>query len=171
MPLRVDNKTQLIIEGTTNINSFSCETYFESGLTPVKATSVSKNKLNFGAKISFRVESIDCKQEQMNRDLHKTLKSDQYPNINIELISIDLEENGKDLKGSGLMNIEVGGVNKPFRIAIQKVLRTENLIAFEGEKTLSMRVFDLDPPKAMFGLIKVNEQINIKFHLRLVRLD
>ena len=44
-----------------------------------------------------------------------------------------------------------------------------NKITIEGEHSLNMRDYDIDPPTAMLGTIKVGEIITIKYTLVLTK--
>lgn len=42
---------------------------------------------------------------------------------------------------------------------------TSNGIAFKGNKKLKMTDFNMEPPKAMFGILKADDDVTVSFNV------
>jgi hypothetical protein len=172
----IEEGSRLYIKGTSNVNSFTCDC-----LDRWQAQTVELE--NNGTKAAFKntllqitTKKLDCHNGKIDQDLQKALKAHIFPFIKIELL--ETTQDGNALKGntSSWTNVQakvrmtIAGVTKN-QILQGKIRKTDpNRISLNGEKALKMSDFGVDPPEAMFGLIKVNDDITIHFELN-VRVE
>lgn len=169
--------SKLFFKGTSNINTFSCdcENYTHSGTVRL-SESPSGNWIFDNAKLSVAIASFDCGHSGINRDMGKALKSDVYPNIVISLKEIVNNpalrslQPGTEKALHAVVDISLSGVTRqhPLNISVKEIKRDQFRIT--GEKTLYMTDFGVAPPTALFGLVKVNDVINISLDLELTAL-
>ena len=156
--------SKLRINGTSNVNDFEC--IYEDEIEPdtlthniqVQDTSIAV----LGDDISLKIDSFNCGKRGINKDFRKTLKSDVHPNIEIELLSI-VSPNGVPT----LANVAttLGGVTKEYTIELRDYKFQNNLVIVSGTNKINMTDFGISPPTALFGMIKVKDQISIDFTL------
>ncbi|MFV1884432.1 MAG: YceI family protein [Balneola sp.] len=161
-------ESKLRINGTSNLNDFEC--IYEDEIEPdtlthnveVRDTSIAVQ----GDDISLKIDSFNCGKRGINRDFRKTLKSDVYPNIEIELLSI-VSPNGQPT----LANIAttLGGVTREYTIVLRDYEFLDDLVIVSGTNEINMTDFGISPPTALFGMIKVKDQISIDFTLSIKR--
>jgi polyisoprenoid-binding protein YceI len=121
----------------------------------------------YNALFSVKVRSLDCNNSLINRDLYKTLNSDKYPFIVLQIkeaelisffpnsvfkykvkVDMTLANNQRETKGEVLVQKIDSGV---FRVSgVQKIKLTD---------------FNIKPPTAMLGLIVVDDEMTITFNL------
>lgn len=161
--------------GDTNVKPFSC-VYLYNQMSPVsKAVLIMEGNRQ---KIQFRntiliipARSMECGHKGMNSDLSKALKADRFPNI-----SINLKE--ADALRSGVINLsDPTGFNVRAELSVAGVTRTVSLVSqgqdignntyhFTGEYSLAMSDYGITPPVALFGMIKVRDNLKIRFDLK-----
>lgn len=168
----VQEESWISLSGSSNINTFDC--YSNSDVLNgnlIVTTNGNSNSLNFSnAFLKLNIKSFDCKNPMLNKDLYKTLGAEQTPFITIELIDATTtrqQEVNRTIIGKMQATIAVTLNNKCKMIEIpitwQKV--GESKFRFTGSQELSMSDFDITPPTAAFGLIRVNNQISINFSM------
>ncbi|MDO9154803.1 MAG: hypothetical protein Q7U47_14045, partial [Paludibacter sp.] len=100
-------------------------------------------------------------------EFYKLMKADIYPQLNIQLNYFEISSFDKQQISNSVasVNIKIAGVAKHYNIPIISTIN-RNTVAVNGEKKMTIKDFDLEPPVSMLGLIKVSEWIEIKFKIR-----
>jgi hypothetical protein len=164
----IGESSNLSVNGSTNINKFSCEipTYDQTDtLTLVKGKT--DKDIVLSGEISLPIQSFDCHNSMMTRDLRKTLKEKQYPRLYIRFISLsEFPELTTDPKHiTGWVNIELAGTSKRFEINYQISIDNQKVIHLLGAKDINFSDFNLIPPRKLGGMIKTNDQLSVEFQL------
>ena len=169
----IDPGSNLTIAGTSNVNSFSClcnETFLKR--TVKLSTSEDAMTLKFSnAILKLPTKSMDCANSRMNSDLCDALKADQYPYIVIELHEVNLRSAAaKSAKGdwtdvTAMASLTITNVCKPLIMDVKVRKIGADKYRFTCSKDLKMTDFKVDPPTALFGLIKVHNEIKINLDL------
>ena len=167
---QVHNDSWIAINGTTNVNSFTCTTngeiprgYLTAELLP------GSNAVFFSdAKLNVRVHSFECRNRMMNKDLHEAMGGNNNPNISIKLKEIRPQQqtsrSGKN-KIRAEFTITLNGVSRDEDIIVDFQQQDPFAMLVTGSKNLKMSDFGITPPSPAMGLVKVNNTINIEFHL------
>ena len=164
--------SELFLTGTTNVNTFKCdcEDYF-----PPQTFSAVKNgnTASFkNARIKMRTRKFNCKNPKMNRDMHKALKADKFPQIKIALV--ETRFNSEQLKNGNTdhwydvrakVHLTITDVRRTQIIQAKYQKQSKNRFTLRGAKSLKMTDYGIDPPEALFGLIKVDDEITFNFNL------
>ena len=167
----------LRLHGTTNVNAFTCDCEQEFTSKPLSFITSNKGKTwNFSrAQLSVNVESFDCGIKALNRDLAKTLKADQFPNIAInvleacQLMDCFVVDDQECLTARTQVIVDLAGVSKMVDIDVDCYFREGADFHFLAHKTLNMCDFNIQPPTAFLGMVQVDENIVIDLDLK-VRL-
>jgi len=164
----VTENSNLSVNGTTNINKFSCEipTYDQTDtLTMVK---VDKGVVLTG-NIGLKIESFDCHNSIMTHDLRKTLKEKQFPRLYIRFLSLSKfpELTAEPQPITGWVNIELAGTSKRFEINYQVSIDAQKIIHLLGAQDINFSDFNLIPPRKLGGMIKTNDRLSVAFHLKM----
>jgi hypothetical protein len=115
--------------------------------------------------VSVSADSLKSDKKAMDKKMYEALKVDQFPRITYELTSISAAEM-KDpshltLKTAGTLTIT--GVSRPLEMTVQVEVSGQNAIIFEGNTRLKMTDFQIKPPKAMLGMLKTGDEVEISF--------
>lgn len=171
----IDAGSSLSIVGSSNVNKFkcNCSEQFSKGSIQFEQMDGGKTLRFSHAGLHIRSKSLDCGNQQMNKDMYKTLRADQYPGIRIELTRAQLQETellvGDDwtpLKASSQLTI--AGVTKSVWFEVKAKRIAPDRIRLTTSKEVLMTDFGMEPPTAMLGLVKVNNTIRINMDLIVV---
>ncbi|MBK8556883.1 MAG: YceI family protein [Lewinellaceae bacterium] len=172
----IERGSRLFLKGTSNVNSFDCDC---NDVWPVQTLEVEQggNHAAFrNTSLQYYHQKFDCHNGKIDHDMQKALKADVFPTIKIELL--ETWQDANTLQGEytdweevkAKVKIFIAGHYKTYTIAGKVRKNGKNNLQLIGEKMLKMSDFGIDPPEAMFGLIKVDDDISIHFELK-VRLE
>ena len=158
--------SKLTINGTSNVTDFECvynedldepETTTEAEIQQATATSA-------GGELILVVDSFDCGKKGINKDFRSTLKSDVYPTIHVELLEVITQDN---IPTIAVVNISIVGITKEYGVELGEAYVEDGVTMVRGSQALKMTDFNIDPPRALFGLVKVDDELKINFTLRI----
>ena len=173
----IDAGSSLSIVGSSNVNKFKCLCTEQFAKSSIQFEPQDGGKiLRFSqAGLYIRSKSLDCGNQQMNKDMYKTLRADQHPSIRIELTRAQLQEaqlvSGQDwttLKAH--TQLTIAGITKPVLFDVKAKRIASDRIRLTASKDVLMTDFGMEPPTAMLGLVKVNNNICIKMDLIVVMI-
>lgn len=144
---------QFTVQGTTSIGGFECnydmntkDTLFfnQSGRTSV-----------FTHKVP--VKEFGCGNFMLNKDFRKTLKENEFPQINIELSNFKKSSDNYSCD----LTLKLVGKNKIYKNLPLKFEKNQ----LSGNVVLNVSDFELTPPKKMGGMIKIKDEIKLTIRL------
>lgn len=158
--------SKLKINGTSNVTDFECiydekiEQDTLSHYVEFEDTFVAVG----GDELRLEIDSFDCGKRGINRDFRKVLRSSEYPNIDIRLEKVYREE-GKPVEAD--VAITLAGTTNQYRVRLHQVALEKSSATVGGSQIINMTDFGIEPPTALFGLIKVDNTLQINFTLRI----
>jgi len=165
--------SRISILGTTNISEFTC---FSDETSAIKAGAFLFNDVR--STIAFQqtvlnltTQSLECGNKAMNHNLYETLNSEKFPFIVIDLRQVT-SKNGSPLKLSSKtamtaqVYISLAGVRRLNQINFTGEQTGSGTYHFTGSHDISFTDYNIDPPSAMFGLVKVSNRITVRFDLK-----
>ncbi len=162
--------SKLWIDGTSNIDSFTCKSqvvngYAEIGGEPDTAdTSYNNDKVI----VSVSVKSLNCGNGLMNNDMYDAMKADKYPAIKYELLNARLSSH-PDSSGWFTLNtfgkLFIAGKDNRVKIKIKVKQLADGKYRLVGSKPLSMLNYGITPPSHFFGLIRAHDKLVVHFDL------
>jgi YceI-like domain len=164
--LVIGPETRLIIHGQTNVNSFKCKMAFYNKLDTLGyTTDIDGCMIFFKAnKMNIPVSTFDCENKMINKDFYQVLQSDKHPYVQIQFVALERWTGEPNVGGTAY--ITLAGVTKPFTIQYQ-VNSNSKLLLLKGQQKIAFSDFGLVPPEKMMGLIKVQDNLEVEFHLAL----
>ncbi|WP_037319021.1 YceI family protein [Salegentibacter sp. Hel_I_6] len=157
--------SNLSISGTTNINDFECDfntIYFKDQSFKVHY-SENGDILNFKNSIlPLENANFDCGNRKINKDFHDLLKSEKHPEILLKLKKIDMSRDGNALV---TLTFNIAGIDKDYKFPVE--ITRDKLLCFDGKLQLNIKDFNLEAPSKIFGLIVLDEEIEINFNLNI----
>jgi hypothetical protein len=167
----IDPSSKLYLEGTSNVNSFQC--FCEDRYAAQRIEMEARPPVNRfrNAHLAITTKRLNCRNGKINRDMYTALRADDFPAIRMEL-----RENWYEQKLPAEGSNAWFRVKADTRLTITDVTRDEkihatarrvskNTIEVRGKKEILMSHYGIDPPEAMFGMIKVNDLITLHFNL------
>lgn len=163
--------SSLTINGNSNIVPFKIQ--LKGDNFPFKNISVSAIQKENKIFVSQTMFSIDVKNftsenKMALRDFKKLIKYDRYPEISVEITSLEITPKpcGRESVGKATGLLTISGITREYNISLS-MNRFENEYYTQGRVKLSIKDFGLTPPVEMMGLIKVSEWIEVAFNLNL----
>ena len=154
--------SELSIKGDTNISEFGCvfNTIYLEECRKVVYRKNGNDVIFKNAVLSLKNSGFDCGNKVINKDFHAMLNTKEYPNLTMELNKITLN---KGEKATAYVQITIAGKKKEYTFPIDVL--SSPLNRFLGKLKLDINDFNLEPPKKMFGLIVIKDEIEIDFNL------
>ncbi len=173
--IQIEQGGQLWIEGSASVVNYTCKAQQLSGNGNIEnASAPQENIKGHGAvaiKVSIPVKSLECGKRAMNKDMYEALKAERHHSIYYQLLSADLIESAQtsaeqsgdwmNIKTTGVL--EIAGVKDTTDVLVQGRLLSEDRFRVKGNKKISMDTYDIEPPTAMFGLIKASSELTVHF--------
>lgn len=168
-------ESKLWIEGRSNVNEFECEANTYSGEATIYDEEEDESEFaqnvqdRLSLQVDIRVDGFECGKNKMNRDLQDALKSDNFPEITFLFDSAELLEMPKhpddpflvDVKGS----LTVAGETRDIHFETRAYYLDVDKVRAIGNTTIRMSDFNVEPPTALLGLIKADDELTVKFDL------
>lgn len=151
--LVITQKT-ISVSGQTSIGSFNCS-FVRNGLKDT----LSLNSQTKGAALNFNipVSEFACGNFLLNRDFRKTIKAEEYPRCIVSVANL------KKYHQNYTCKLTVFIVGKTLEFDDFQLKKTKE--GLEGNLSLSFSELELEAPKKMGGLIKVEEQLDLQILL------
>lgn len=161
--IKILPSSELTIIGDTNISKFQCgfDTSFLNENQTIKYLKGENQILFSGAVLVLNTRGFDCGNKGINNDFHDLIKSKKHPEILLELEKAKL---ASPTKGLANVKITIAGLQKQYEVPV-KITNGETA-TFKGILELNINDFGLEPPKKLFGMIVVKDEIEISFDLK-----
>lgn len=158
----IPDESEIIILGTSNIKDWKAPAEEFSGSADIE---ISGDSLVSIASLQFNVvaEEINSGKGGMDKKIDDALQVKKYPNITFALSEI---ENIKPDSLTANGELTISGVTRNVQIEVEYQLQANGTILFNGKQNIDMTEFNVDPPTAVFGTIKADEMVEVKFNAK-----
>jgi len=162
-------QSRLSILGTTNVNTFKCmlDSYslkdtleYTQGKKSVEMK-VTKNKMRIA------VNNFNCGNKQITKDFLQTLKSKEYPQIEISFLSFTNGSLTDKSTVDGIVDITLAGTTKRYTVSYFARVPSNGVLLLTGKKAVDFSDFNLKPPSKLMGMVQVQESLEVEFNLML----
>jgi len=125
-----------------------------------------------GASLLVPIHNLDCDNRRMNKDLRAALQADVFPENRLDVYRVEMpwdvagaaEKNGRPrVTLYGTMSL--AGSSREVTIRLTSWLDDMKRLHGQGSLEVRMTDFGIEPPTALFGLVKAHDDILIRFHL------
>jgi hypothetical protein len=162
----------LIVQGNSNVNSFSCKVPSIGCFDTIVVENKNLNEIiNIDADLNIALQLFDCGNKMMTKDLLKTLNAAHFPYMKISFKSLDRNLSKMQVSHVVSVNtvIELAGVKKKIQVEFSTKSINQNKIELIGEKVICFSDFGLKPPTKMAGTIRVKDQLEVELRMMLER--
>jgi hypothetical protein len=163
----IDAESQLTIQGSTNVNEFSCKIDYCTGTDTLQYVQAnSTRELRFTrSRMTVPVRSFDCGAKPISKDFWKTLKAETHPNLEINFVSLQNIFFKDRTNIQGVVDITLAGVTTRYTICYDVTLQRNGNVLLNGTHAVNFSDFQLKAPEKLKGLIKVKEVLHVEFNL------
>lgn len=169
--LIVQSSSTLNIDGTTNVNSFTCaiSKYVGQDTLVLHEGGKSIRPVFVKGAVGLDASSFDCGMDLMTSDFLKAIDSKKHPAIVIDFISFERMPayTYAPEQFKGILKISLAGATKLFEVNCAIGTSPSGVIYLAGSREFQFSDFGLTPPTRMFGTVKVSEALKVSFNLKL----
>ncbi len=164
----LNNDFKITIEGGSNLHDWT-ENVEKAGATSSVTWNSNGSFILNNLTVTVNVQSIKSSEGGvMNGKTYKALKSDSHPTITFTLTSpLQVSQGGTTVTATG--NLTMAGASRPVTIHAKINSSPNSNISIEGSVPLKMTDFGIDPPTALFGALKVGNDVTIQFKVMLIK--
>ena len=157
--LKLNPKTfNMTIAGTTNVHNFESKVTLASGELVVNA------KQAQSLTIEIPVKGIKSKEKLMDTKTYEAFNSDKNPTITFkstEVNSLKIDDNNISVTVTG--NLTIAGFTKKVSLSATGKIVKPGVYEFSGSIPVKMTDYKMKPPTAMLGMMKVGDDIKLKY--------
>lgn len=149
------------VDGTSTLHDWSSEvTKVEwAGQLTVEGTSV---KAIQNVTVTIPVKSIKSEKGGMMDDkTYEAFIEEKNPTITFKLTNATIS--GANVKANGTLTM--AGVSKPIVMNVATKVMADGSVHLSGSYPINMKDYNMIPPKAVMGTIKVGEKVTLLFEL------
>lgn len=160
--IAISEKSELCINGTTNVNRFTCTFAMETLPNHQKLSFIPKKSYIElqNAVLVLKSEAFNCGSRPINKDFKDLIKAEKYPEVLLEVKKIAvLDKNTAKAE----VEIFIAGTEKKYVVPVQ--FSENEKLHIKGKLKLNIQDFGLESPKKLFGAIVVKDEIEIEFNL------
>lgn len=118
--------------------------------------------------VKIPVTSIkSTKGKMMDSKTYEAFNSDKNPNIQYKLTSAKITASGAEYTITATGTLTMAGTSKPVELTAKGKVMANGDVQIIGSRKLNMKDFNMVPPTAMMGTIKVGEEVTVNFNLTL----
>jgi hypothetical protein len=163
----VSENSMLTVNGTTNINRFSCAILRYPKTDTVLVSKDKTDHIVLSGILNLEVKNFDCNSTMMTKQLLNTLQENRFPVLKIKFLSLkEIPSAGQNSFVKGDVEITLSGISKRFEICYQ-INAKRGAMELIGQQIINFSDFHLIPPKKMGRLIQAKDQLVVAFFLKM----
>jgi polyisoprenoid-binding protein YceI len=109
--------------------------------------------------VAVPVKTLASDKDGLDKNMFKSLKADQFPDVIFKMKTLDLATGGKG-KAPGVLTVAGISHDVVFTVTTKRVGATLNV---SGALDLLMTDYGIAPPKAMMGMLKTDPKVTVSF--------
>ncbi len=152
-------ESSAFVRGTSTIHDWEMNVeQLQGSITLAEAGSInSLQKGNF----QTNVESLKSDRNLMNKKTYEALKSKKHPQITVQVNSV------KEVQGKLVANLVVTIAGQTQKVTDEIELKTlaNQSLSVQGILDLKMTSYQVEPPVALMGTIKTDDEVKVAYHL------
>jgi polyisoprenoid-binding protein YceI len=114
--------------------------------------------------VNIPVKSIKSKEKLMDTKTYEAFNAEKHPNITFKMTELQsLQINGADVTVAVAGNLTMNGTTKKVTLKSSGKALKSGVYQFKGAVALKMTDFNMKPPTAMMGMMKVGDGITLKY--------
>lgn len=157
-------KSTITIQGTSNLHDWTSKsTGFNVSLI------INDNKID-KLDVIIPVKSIKSGEKLMDTKTYETFSADKYPNITLKLSEVDeLKITETTIIATFAGSLSMSGVTKKITLKAVGKKVNENTYRFTSNTSIKMSDFNMKPPVALLGTLKVGNEVKLILDIYLIK--
>ncbi|HLN20622.1 MAG TPA: hypothetical protein VK213_06010 [Bacteroidales bacterium] len=135
---------------------------------PISESNIAPGRNDRKTSIVLPVKDFRCDNKIAYKDFINLLKADTYPELTIDLPGKVLQQI-RERENVTLRNvtINIAGVSKKYDIVCTEEKAADGEKVLAGTIVVGLTDLHIDPPKKYFGMVKIKDEVIVKFGLGL----
>lgn len=161
---KINPKTSsMTILGTTNVHNFKSKVEQINGELTINSSKQAQSLV-----VVIPVQTIKSGEKLMDTKTYETFNYKKFPTISFKMTeATSLVLKGADISVTVTGNLTMAGVTKRITFKSTGVNLKPGVYEFKGTIPVKMTDFDMKPPTAMLGVMKVADAITLKYDVYL----
>ena len=157
--LKLNAKTfSMTINGTTNVHNFETKVTLASGELVIN----DKKVQTFSVEIP--VKGIKSNEKLMDTKTYEAFDAEKNPKISFKSTEVNsLKVDGNDITVSVTGNMTIAGATRKVVLIAKGKIIKPGVYEFSGIIPVKMTDYKMKPPTAMMGVMKVGDDIKLKY--------
>jgi len=170
MPLRLNVRpdSRLWLEGSSNLRDWRCEaTSLDASVDVDDPQHGAASAIDRLRRVQVRVptHALTCGRSQMDHIMYKALHVDDEPDCRQIVGRFDVV--AREADGSLVMQgaLRIAGRERVVRVPIVVQQQSDGVLRAQGALPILMTDYGITPPTALFGVLRTDNRIVVKFDL------
>lgn len=159
---------RLWIEGGSTVRSWDCEAgALEVTLTAVNGSDLALDGLGdavSGLDVRVPSQALDCDDGTMNGHMRDALEVEKHRTIEFRMDGYEIVAGDAGPRVEVTGTLQLHGVTRGIKLRAELAEETEGL-RVRGMHVLDMKDYGVDPPRLMWGALRVHEDVEVHFDL------
>jgi polyisoprenoid-binding protein YceI len=158
---------KLTVQGSSTLHDW------ESDVSQTEATAtitLQDKKLTDIKEVTVKIPVTSIKStkgKMMDSKTYEAFNAEKNPNIQYKLSGARITASGDGYTLVANGTLTMAGTSRPVELTAKGKVMTNGDVQIIGSKKLNMKDFNMVPPTAMMGTIKVGEEVTVNFNLTL----
>ena len=172
MPLRlaVRPDSRLWLEGSSNVRDWRCEATsldasvdIDDGIHAVGSTAARVR----GVQVRVPTHALTCGRSQMDHIMYKALHVDDAPECRQIVGRFDVVSTAAGARPTLVMQgtLRIAGRERVVRMPVELEEQPDGSVRAKGALPILMTDYGISPPTALFGVVRTEDRIVVKFDL------
>ena len=172
--LAVGNESRVWIEGSSNIHSWSCSATAVDARIAVEVAF--KEDPDFPrylktVQVKVPVTALKCGHDQMDKSMRRALRADDTTRPSYIMATFEAVRDGSDTTNALTVRtvgaLAIAGHENSVKMNVGTTRLADGTIEAQGEVPILMSDFGIKPPTALFGALRANNRVVVKFAMKL----
>jgi len=157
------SNSSMIVKGTSSLHDWEMETTDFDASTKLEITDEKVSEI-LNVSFSTPVKKLSSDKWIMDKNAHEALEEDDHPKIIFSLkADDDIKLQGKNVTIPG--NLTIAGKSREVSVLCTYNIISPRQLKVTGNADLKMSDFGIDPPTAMLGTLKTDDDITVEFEM------
>lgn len=167
--LSARSDSKLLLQGGSNLHGWECKSAAIDATIdadPSFRTTADFAKALAKAEIRIPVTSLKCEHGGMDKNMYKALKVEKAPTISYTVASFQSTPGAANAYTvDAVGKLQIAGEERTVRIEMTAERLADGTVKAQGSVPILMTDYGIQPPTAMFGTLKTDNKVVVKFEL------
>lgn len=165
----VGSESSFSIKGSATVGSYRCDLVeYKVPDTLIITAKSGQGEAMSQSLLSLPVKSFNCHNMVMDHEFQKTLDAKNYPQIGISILNLSQMPDPSRLQSlEATVKITIKNVSKCYGLPVLIYKDAMGRFCLKGSRKLTFSDFNIRPPEKFFGMMKVDNDLEVAFNLAL----